>query len=346
MRPKLLFLLSLLAVVAALPATASAKSRYKVGIGDQSPFLFQDHNFRSLHIKKVRLIVPWDWKRKSSDPGSIEFYLDQARENHKQVMVAFSAHRGCYRHGHYSRRKVCRRPSFKRFKRSVRAFHKKYRHVKTFQPWNELNSKSQPTYKSPRSAVKYFVAMRQVCRKCTIVAADILDSSKAIRYVKRFRHVLHGYQRHHKRHARRYRARLWGLHNYSDVNRHRARMTRKFLRAVPGRVWLTETGGLVKFLPHFHYSKHRAKRRVGYLFHLANYYSRHRRHLHSKITRVYQYSFFGYVVPPGKKAREPRFDAGLMGPLRLTSSYGPQPGSAKPRPAFRTFKRQVRHKSK
>jgi hypothetical protein len=37
--------------------------------------------------------------------------------------------------------------------------------------------------------------------------------------------------------------RLWGLHNYRDANRNTGSTTR-FLRLVPGPVWLTETGGI------------------------------------------------------------------------------------------------------
>ena len=38
---------------------------------------------------------------------------------------------------------------------------------------------------------------------------------------------------------------IWGLHNYIDANRFRTTGTRSLLRAVPGEVWFTETGGLV-----------------------------------------------------------------------------------------------------
>jgi hypothetical protein len=38
---------------------------------------------------------------------------------------------------------------------------------------------------------------------------------------------------------------LWGMHNYVDANRFSTRSTRALLRTVRGRVWLTETGGLV-----------------------------------------------------------------------------------------------------
>jgi hypothetical protein len=38
----------------------------------------------------------------------------------------------------------------------------------------------------------------------------------------------------------------WGLHNYIDVNRFSTTYTRRVLAATRGRLWLTETGGLVR----------------------------------------------------------------------------------------------------
>ncbi len=40
---------------------------------------------------------------------------------------------------------------------------------------------------------------------------------------------------------------IWGLHNYSDVNRLESWRTRDIVKALGGQVWLTETGGIVKF---------------------------------------------------------------------------------------------------
>ena len=40
---------------------------------------------------------------------------------------------------------------------------------------------------------------------------------------------------------------IWGLHNYSDVNRLQSWRTRELSKALGGQVWLTETGGIVQF---------------------------------------------------------------------------------------------------
>ena len=47
--------------------------------------------------------------------------------------------------------------------------------------------------------------MKKDCRSCTIVAADVLDSTDMIAWVKKFKRYAPG-------------ARIWGLHNYKDAN--------------------------------------------------------------------------------------------------------------------------------
>jgi hypothetical protein len=61
-----------------------------------------------------------------------------------------------------------------------------------------------------------------------------LDTSNMRRYVRSFLRRAPG------------RPRLWGLDNYQDVNRRRSADTRSMLDTVPGKVWLTETNGIVK----------------------------------------------------------------------------------------------------
>ena len=71
------------------------------------------------------------------------------------------------------------------------------------------------------------------------------------------------------------------------------------LSVVKGQVWLTETGGIVKFGKDFPYSPKRAAARTKYMFTLARKYKR--------VTRIYVYRWFG-------EPRTARFDAGLVNP--------------------------------
>lgn len=297
----------------ALTPAAGAATRYRVGIGDQNAAMFSNPHFTVLAIKRVRYLVPWDWQRQSTQVGEIDGFI--AAAGTRELFVTFTASRGCYSGGRYSRSSRCRAPSASRYRSSLRAFRRRYPRVRVFAAWNEANHVSQPTARSPRLAARYWNVLRVECRGCTIVAADVLDQSGVEGYLRSFLHYANGSPR------------RFGLHNYSDVNRRRSTGTRTVLRTVPGEVWLTETGGVVSFLPSFPYSPARAASRTRFMFSLADTYSRRRHGLRSRITRIYPYSWTG--VPRGA-----RFDAGL------TTADGT------PRPAYYTFKALAARRSK
>ena len=71
------------------------------------------------------------------------------------------------------------------------------------------------------------------------MGADVLDQSTVTKWLKDFIRYSHN------------RARIWGLHNYKDVNRRQSKGLTTVLKTVPGEVWLTETGGITTFLPDF-----------------------------------------------------------------------------------------------
>jgi hypothetical protein len=95
------------------------------------------------------------------------------------------------------------------------------------------------------------------------------------------------------------------------------------LSMVPGQVWLTETGGIVKFQG-FRYSPKRAAARTKWMLKLANRYDSRQRGLRSKITQLFVYRWFG------EASRSARFDAGLVN------------ASGSPRPAYRVFAKAAR----
>jgi hypothetical protein len=146
------------------------------------------------------------------------------------------------------------------------------------------------------------------------MAADLLDTSNMRGYLRAFLRSAPG------------RPRLWGLHNYQDVNRLTAGDTRAMLETVPGEVWLTETGAIVRLGAQFPYSEARAASRTRWLFFLAGRFDRRRRGLRSRLGRVYVYKWFG--EPPGA-----RFDAGLVNfdgsPRAALAVFG---AFARPRP--------------
>jgi hypothetical protein len=146
--------------------------------------------------------------------------------------------------------------------------------------------------------------MKKACKKCTVIAADLLDSSDVKRYVRKFQR------------ATKHKGRIWGLHNYKDVNRRQSKGVRAIMSVTRGQVWLTETGGIVSFKTSgFPRSTKRAASRTKYMFKLAKKFKR--------IKRIYNYRWFG-------EPRSARFDAGLVNP----------DGSA--RPGLKQFRKSIK----
>jgi hypothetical protein len=304
-----------LAALAAAILAAPAHANYRVGLSEQSPALFSQPAWQSLKLKRVRYIIPWDYYKDAGQHNEVITFLNAAHANKQDVLLAFSARRGCYVNGKYSKSSACRAPSTSAYKSAVTRFHKEFPWVKTFSPWNEENHVSQPTHSSPKRAVQYYDTLRRACKGCTVMAADVLDQSNVTSWLRSFLHYSHG------------RGTIWGLHNYKDVNRHQSKGLTNVLKTVPGQLWLTETGGIVTFLPAFKTSLSRSSSATKYMFQLADKYDSKRRGYRSKLTRLYVYRWFG--EQPGA-----RFDAGLVNP------------DGSPRAALSQFEKYAKHRLK
>jgi hypothetical protein len=302
-------------LLAALFAAPTAEARYKVGLGEQSQSMFASPSWQSLKLKRSRYIVPWTWNKSAAKRAEVTAWMTAAHTARQQVLVTFGARNGCFNGHRYSKRKKCRAPSAKAYRSSLEAFDNAFPWVKTYSAWNEANHVSQPTFRKPKLAVRYYNVLRKEARKrkFKVMALDVLDTSNLGSYVRSFKRRAHGSPR------------LWGLHNYQDVNYRTSKDTRKMLRLVRGQVWLTETGGIVRFAGSRlkKYSPKRAAARTKYMFKLANKYQRRRAGLHSKITQLYIYTWFG-------EPRGARFDAGLVNP------------NGKPRKAYGVVRKGVR----
>jgi hypothetical protein len=286
---------------------APAQANFKVGMADQNVRMFDNPRFESLKIKRIRYLVPYDWYKRSFQVAEITGFMNRARAEGAEVLVHFTARRGCYRNGRYSRSSKCKAPNKKTYVKSFKRFRKTFPFAKTFGIWNEGNHVSQPVYSKPALVGRYFLGARKACRSCTLVGADLLDGSNMERWVRAFDRASKG------------KASIYGLHNYGDVNRLRTSGTQRLLRTVSGQVWLTETGGILTFLPAFKRSEKRQANRTKYMFRLTDRYDRRASGMRSRITRLYNYQWTGV-------ARRAGFDAGLVNPN----------GSA--RKAYKTFK--------
>jgi polysaccharide biosynthesis protein PslG len=292
--------LSLILLAFLLLASPAAAKAPAFGVGDQHPQMFSDPAFRALGVKHSRYVLEWDWYKRRSTIAATDWWMSAARAAGARPLVAFARNWG------RSGRHVL--PPVKLYRKSFRTFRARYPWVHDFSAWNEANHTSQPTARNPRAAARYFNAMRSGCRRCRIVAADVLDSGNMLTWTKKF-----------KRYAP--KARLWGLHNYKDAN-DRTNSTRAFLRAVRGKVWLTETGGILHLTPaprgHGHGRNHTRSHQAAAIARVFKIARSNRR-----IERVYFYEW--------RKQPSTRWDSGFLD------------ANGRQRPAYRTLKRNLRH---
>jgi hypothetical protein len=294
---------------------ATAEARYRVGVGSQDVAMFATPAWQRLELRHVRYLVPWDWATSPRQAAEVDAYMSAARADGQDVLVTFTARRGCFDGRRYLPGAACRAPSARAYRAAVRAFDDRYPWVRTYAAWNEVNHISQPTFGRPGLAVRYYRVLRRErrARGFRVMAADVLDTANMHRYLRSFLRRAPG------------RPRLWGLHNYQDVNDRTSSDTRRMLRTVRGEVWLTETSGIVKFgdSPQYRYSEERAASCTRWMFRLARRYATRRQGRRARIARLYVYTWFG--APPGA-----RFDAGLVDP------------DGSPRPAYFIVRRQAR----
>ena len=279
MRSRLIILVLAAAAALALPAAAHAK--LTVGISENSPGMFSHPLFPGLGAKHARVVMAYNVMTSGNhELARVTQYLNAARAARVTPLVTFEHATGdasiCNKRRNF-RRAVCRLPSQRSYRSNVRKFFAAFPWVRVVAPWNEVNHFTQPTSRNPKAAAKFTNTVAKLCRRCTIVAADMLDQADKI----------------------------CGIHNYSDVNRFRATGTKAIMRALGCRqYWLTETGGLFKFGSFWtKRTRKGCKNAAGcqlkatkYMFKLAR---RNRR-----IKRLYVYTYFGKVTP--------RFDAGLV----------------------------------
>jgi hypothetical protein len=287
------------APAAANAPKAHAAAAYLTGIGDEQAEMFGDPLWRQLHTKIARYIAPYDAVAHGDSLAKASQWIHAAEAQHVQVLVAF----------YHSEHTPTRLPSVAQYQRDVQKFIKRFPHVRQYQAWDEANRGNVPHLFSSPSATamaRYYQALRRVCRTCTVIGLDVLDQYRTgptIRYIEEF-----------KREIGRLRTvmpGIWGLHDYSDVNRRESWRTREVSRALGGQVWLTETGGIVQFGGSFPNRNGsglaRAANVIRYTFAVASSQS-------SRIKRLYLYDWSGGTSST-------RFDAGLT-----DARHRPRPG--------------------
>ncbi|MBI5104271.1 MAG: hypothetical protein HZB46_04665, partial [Solirubrobacterales bacterium] len=272
-----------LAVAALALAAGPARAAVTVGLSDASPYMVGDHRFAALGVRHVRLVVPWDAAR--TERAALDLYVKNATVFGADVHVAFEHARDDRCPG-----SPCTLPSVAEYGDAVAAFRARYPQVTTFTAWNEANHVTQPTRTAPAQAARYFAALRARCAGCTVVAGDVLAGQPGLgAWLDAFRAEAGPGPL------------LWGVHDYGDANRGGSDELDAFLGMVDGEVWITETGGIVRFATEdgrvtMPYDEGRAAQAVAYALDLADARA-------PRVTRAYLHSFTGGG----------RMDTGLVG---------------------------------
>ena len=297
MRRLLLPIAALIAVLA-VPAGAGA---YTLGVSDQQASTFTNPDFAPLKFKAARYITPYDVMDSPADKALLDAWVTAARAAHQRILISFE-------HSHRSNSRALKAPSVAAYTKELKKFKKAYPTVRDISPWNEVNRchalrdgsvQGQPSKicsltTGPKLTAQYYGAARKVFTgsKYTIVGLDILDEqnvNKTIKYLQSFlRHASPD-------------PKVIGFHNYSDTNRFSTTRTKRVLQTFKGKVWLTETGGIVKLGSSFPFDTNRAAKALGCMFTLAK--------SNKRITALFVYQY----NPPADPSTA-FFDAGLINP--------------------------------
>ncbi|HEY6887732.1 MAG TPA: glycosyl hydrolase, partial [Solirubrobacter sp.] len=259
-------------------AVTPAHAALTIGIADQN-LRPADPLFAWTGIRTVRLIVPWDAGLRPTP--ELDARLDEARDAGLDMLVAFE-----HRRGEDCRTGPCALPTPDQLREAFVAFRARWPWVTAFGAWNEGNHPSQPTAARPAAAAALYQALATTCPDCRIAAADVVDIAGMATWVRAFLAALPEAPR------------LWGLHNYSDVMSGQATMTETMLRLVPGDVWITETGGIVRW-GRWPYDEERAAEGVARAFAIADAHP-------DRISRLYLYQW--------RTAPWEAWDSGLLRP--------------------------------
>ncbi len=238
MTKRLLLLLAVLAllVAAALPTSGApaqtSPTMPVIGIAEQIAPMFGDPRFKVLTVTHARIDTAWDVLHFPDQAAAFGTYLQAAHQDNVDVLVTFD-------HSRIASRKSIN-PTPAQLVAEMQKIRKRWPWVKEFSAWNEVNIS-----KHSDQVAKWWMALSHACPTCTVLGGDLLDRSATSDkpkdakasidfWIKGFLKATNGRQ-----------PKVWGLHNYTDANKFRTDGTTAMLAAVKGKIWFTETGGLV-----------------------------------------------------------------------------------------------------
>ncbi len=288
------------AAVSARPA--AARPGPLIGVGEQKAEMFENEFWARLGLRDTRYTVPWDALEDPRQRALLDRWMRAADEAGARVLLGFA-------HSLRSDRLARTLPTRRQFRRQFLRLRDRYPEVRDWLAWNEANHPGSLTARRPARAAQFFDVIARNCRGCRVVAADVLDIRNMTSWIRRFQRAASATPR------------IWGLHNYGDVNGLRTQGTRRLLAITRGRIWLTETGAVLLRRTHrdgrlqtFRHSPSGAARRTAHALRLGC--------LSPRITRMYLYH---WQAP----ALVTNWDSALVDP------------DGQPRPAYRVVQRWV-----
>ena len=260
----------ILALLLALPAAAQARrAPIQIGIGDQKTTMFKDPRFKQLGIRYARFSTPWDVMQVKGELKALTEWLTAARAAKVTPLITFD-------HS-LIKRKHRVLPTVKQFTYNFTRLKRKFPFLHDFATWNEANYCGEITCHHPQRVAQYYNVIRKHCRRgCHVLAAELLDFPNMVSWARQFRRAAH------------FEPKIWGLHNYRDVNRLTTTNTRALLRATRGQIWMTETGGIVS---RHNKSKVRFKQSAAHAAKATRWLFNRIITLSGRITRVYFYEW-------------------------------------------------------
>ncbi|HEX8120420.1 MAG TPA: glycosyl hydrolase [Solirubrobacteraceae bacterium] len=202
----------------------------QLGIADEKATMFSDPRFGALGLKTARRSVAWDVFDYDWALQEVDDWLKAAQFVGVRPVITFARSR--------VQSKLHVIPTRAQYLAMFKKFRARYPWVRDFVASNESNY-SDPGFKRPELAAKYYMDMRRACPTCKVAAATLLEVPGKEKYMakwlKRFLKVAKP------------RPKYWAIHNYFSANRFDTKGTKQILKLTKsGEIWVTEVGGLVK----------------------------------------------------------------------------------------------------
>ncbi|MEY2533263.1 MAG: hypothetical protein QOF29_1173, partial [bacterium] len=214
-------LLLTLPVLLTLMAPAGAVAKPVLGIADNKALTFSDPRFLDLRVQYARINIPWDVLADANTLPAVDGWMRGAKLAGVKPLVSFD------------RSRVNKRanPSPAQLAAALIAWRAKWPgQISDVSAWNEPNING----KTPQVVAKWWLALRKACRSCTVLPGELVDRTNAPKWAKGFIK------------AAKTTPAIWALHAYIDTNNFTSKNTKAFLKVAKGKLWLTETGGVVR----------------------------------------------------------------------------------------------------